>query len=154
MSLQDRSTVINLLNNGPNRSEVGRKQLTIAFGGRYIASTNGSSKPQLVWETESPYPRYYLPVTSLHDDITAHINDTTHDSNGTDSGTIRIENVEKIKSKDNESEAIVEFLTVGSKSTTWVRFLEGPLKGFIRFERNDLGTSKPLQELKLSARIF
>jgi len=145
MSLPDRSTIVNLLNNGPNRSEVGRKQLTIAFGGKYIASTNGSSKPQLVWETEKPYPRYYLPVASLNDDIAVHINGTVHDSNGTIQGTIQVENVENIKGKSNESEAVVELLTVGSKSTTWVRFLKGPLEGFIRFERNDLGMSKPLR---------
>jgi len=140
MSLPDRSVVVNLLTNGPNRSEVGRKQLTIAFGGRYVASTTATVKPQLVWETESPYPRYYLPVAALYDDIAAHLKKAAPDSSQTAiKSTVEVENIEYITGRENESKAVVERLTVGSKSTTWVRFLDGPLKDFIRFERNDIG---------------
>ena len=39
----------------------------------------------------------------------------------------------------NRSQAVIERLTVGSKSTTWVRFLEGPFKDFARFERSEIG---------------
>jgi hypothetical protein len=136
----DTAIITNLLTNGPHRQEVGRKQLTLAFAGLYIASTTLSAKPALVSETEKGYPRYYVPTESLHTDIKSYLGDS--DSNGKTNGhksSVGIETVETVKGKGDETQAVIERLTVRSRSMTWVRFLEGPLKGFIRFERSEIG---------------
>jgi hypothetical protein len=140
MSPPDTATVTNLLAHGPHRSEVGRKQLTLAFGNLYIASTTNSAKPLLVWEAEKGYPRYYVPEESLHDEIKAQLSDSSNlvKRSGSKS-TVELAKLESITGKGNDSEAYIERLTVGSRSTTWVRFIAGPLKGFVRFERNEIG---------------
>jgi hypothetical protein len=144
MSSPDRAAIIDLLTHGPYRSDVGRKQLTLAFGGLYIASTTASAKPQLVWETEKGYPRYYIPTASLHADIKRYL--TWHKyvedkTNGYKASGLPVEVavIGSLKGKNNDSLAIIERVTVGSKSSTWVRFVEGPLKGLIRFERSEIG---------------
>lgn len=148
MSSPDVATVAHLLQNGPHRSEVGRKQLTLALGGQYIASTTPSAKPVLVWESEKGYARYYLPVDSLHNDIRERLvgSDLEHGekTNGHAASrlSVTIEKIETIEGKGNQARALIEKLTVGPKSTTWVRFVEGDLKGLIRFERNEMG--KPI----------
>lgn len=123
-----------LLVNGPNRVEVGRKQLTLAFGGLYLASTTLSSKPLLVWETEKGYPRYYVPTESLHGDVKAHVSGEEGKEKGLD-----IKVVKGDSATTEDAAAVIERLSVGEKSTTWVRFLKGPLDGFIRFERSEFG---------------
>ncbi|OBT40684.1 hypothetical protein VE00_08687 [Pseudogymnoascus sp. WSF 3629] len=120
--------VSNIVNNGTFRSEVGRKQLTLALGGLYIASTTVTAKPSLVWETETGYPRYYIPVKTLHEDIKT---DSPNES-------VSLALVKTVKGKDGQPHAIIESLTVGSKKTTWARFVDGPLKGYIRFDRSEL----------------
>lgn len=145
MSSLDVATVARLLQNGPHRSEVGRKQLTLALGGQYIASTTPSAKPILVWESEKGYARYYLPVGSLHNDIRERLTGTDPEHGEKTNGyvaskpSVTIEKVETIEGKGNQARALIEKLTVGPKSTTWVRFVEGDLKGLIRFERNEIG---------------
>ena len=52
---------------------------------------------------------------------------------------IDVVKVDSVTSKDNKSVAVIERLSVGSKSTTWVQFVEGPFKDFIRFERSEIG---------------
>lgn len=138
----DIAKVNELLTQGPFRSEVGRKQLTLAFGGLYIASTTNTAKPFLVWEAEKGYPRYYIPIDSLHTEIRNSLDgaEPQTKTNGNKAST-RLEHVETVEGKGNGSKAVVEQLTVGSKSMTWVRFVEGPWKGFIRFERNEIGTA-------------
>lgn len=144
MSSSDRAAIIDVLTHGPYRSDVGRKQLTLAFGGLYIASTTASAKPQLVWETEKGYPRYYVPIESLHADIKRYltgqeyVEDTTngHKPSGL---AVEVAAIETVKGKNSDSQAIIERVTVGSQSSTWVRFVEGPLKGLIRFERSEIG---------------
>lgn len=131
MASQISEVVSGLVSNGPHRSEVGRKQLTLALGGLYIASTTLTAKPLLVWETEKGYPRYYIPTETLHDDIKKILSG----SPGTPSSVVGVTTVETVKG------AVIERLAAGSKATTWVRFLEGPLKGFVRFERNEIGWS-------------
>lgn len=117
---------------GPHRSEVGRKQLTLALGGLYIASTTLLSKPLLVWETEKSYPRYYIPEDSLHEDIKKSL------AGGSGSaGSVAA--VETVAGTEGKPHATIERLTVGAKNTTWARFLDGPQKGFIRFERSEIG---------------
>ncbi|PMD47000.1 hypothetical protein L207DRAFT_150067 [Hyaloscypha variabilis F] len=66
--------VSRILSKGPARSEIGRKQLTLAFGGLYLASTTAAAKPLLVWEEEKGYARYYIPGESLHSDIKGRLN--------------------------------------------------------------------------------
>lgn len=147
MSSLDTATITHILRNGPHRSEVGRKQLTLALGGHYIASTTLSAKPLLVWESEKGYARYYIPVDSLHKDIQRSLSDLNSAPNKEVNGQaatklpVGVEVVEKIEGKGAQAQALVEKATVGSKSTTWVRFLEGELKGFIRFERSEIGES-------------
>lgn len=140
MSTPLRTNISRILAKGPARSEIGRKQLTLAFGGLYIASTTSAAKPLLIWEEEKGYPRYYIPEESLHGDIKGLLNrtDTIQESLG---HNIKVEEVESITGNNGNSRAVVERVTVGKKSTTWVRFLEGSLKGFIRFERSELGLS-------------
>ena len=103
MSSTHVAEVSNIVNNGAFRSEVGRKQLTLALGGLYIASTTVTSKPFLVWETETGYPRYYIPVETLHEDIKT---DSTN-------GSVGLALVETVKGKDGQPHAIIESLTVG-----------------------------------------
>ena len=124
---------------GPHRSEIGRKQLTLAFGGAYIASTTALAKPLLVWETEKAYARYYIPTESLLAEIKQRL-DGTGSGLSKESGVgIEVAKGDSAKSEETGSQAVIERLKVGSKSTTWVRFTEGPLKGFIRFERSEIG---------------
>jgi len=131
--------VANILAYGPHRTEIGRKQLTLAFGGLYIASTTVSEKPLLVWETEKGYPRYYIPIGSLHGDIKQLLHGAWSGV-GEESGVnIEVVKGDSAKSEETGSQAVIERLNVGSRSTTWVRFTEGPLKGFIRFERSEIG---------------
>jgi hypothetical protein len=140
MGRPDTAAITNLLTYGPHRQEVGRKQLTLAFGGLYIASTTLSAKPALVWETEKGYPRYYVPTESLHADIRSRL--TSSDSDGKANGhksSVDVVTLETVKGKGTEARAIIEQLTLGSKSTTWVRFVEGQLKGLVRFERSEIG---------------
>ena len=144
MSPPDSATIVNLLTNGPHRTEVGHKQLTLAFGGLYIASTTTSAKPYLVWEAEKGYPRYYIPSESLHADIKSRLKDADSGSirqNGhkAPEGPVDLIEVETVNGKGNKSQAFIERLTVGCRTTTWVRFVEGPLKGLIRFERSEIG---------------
>lgn len=122
---------------GPNRFEVGRKELTLAFGGKYIASTTVSSKPILVWERDGEYPQYYIPADTLHADIQLPSSSSQPKSSV---GNVKLESVEEVKSENGKTVvAAKETLTVGGKSTAWVRFFDGPLKGYIRFERQELG---------------
>lgn len=142
MSPINKDDITDLLTNGPHRSLVGTKQLTLAFSGLYFASTTLSAKPLLVWETEKGYPRYYVPVESLHPAIKSRLSskgDHENGANGHDDIPVKIETVETIKGKGNDAEAVLERLTVGSRTTDWVRFVSGPLKDFVRFERNEIG---------------
>ena len=128
------ATISQLASKGPYRSEVGRKQLTLALGGLYIASTTLASKPLLVWEGEKSYPRYYFPADSLHSDIQKSI------AGGSGSST-SVATVETVTGGDSKPQAVIEKLSVGQKHTTWARFLEGPLKGLVRYESSDIGKS-------------
>jgi uncharacterized protein (DUF427 family) len=132
MSTSVAAVVSELASNGPHRSEVGRKQLTLALGELYIASTTLSAKPLLVWETEKGYPRYYIPTESLHDDIKKALS-------GSSGSGISVATVETVTGAGSNPQAVIERLTLGTKATTWARFLEGPLKGFVRFERGEIG---------------
>lgn len=134
MSTSIAAVVTELASKGPHRSEVGRKQLTLALGGLYIASTTLSSKPLLVWETEKGYPRYYIPTDSLHDDVQKSLS-------GSSGSVASVATVETVTGAGSNPQAVIERLTVGQKTTTWARFLEGPLKGFVRFERSEIGWS-------------
>jgi hypothetical protein len=139
MSQPDKAAVVELLDRAPFRILQSGKQLTLAFGGLYIASTSLSSKPALVWETEKSYPRYYVPTDSLHDGVKARIEKGS--GGQTDPWPqVKLTTVDTINgSKNGAAKAVIEHLSVGPRETTWVRFLEGPLKGFIRFERNEIG---------------
>jgi hypothetical protein len=142
MSTSVSAEITGLVSNGPHRSEVGRKQLTIALAGLYIASTTASAKPLLVWETEKGYPRYYIPTESLHGDVKQYLtgSESSQDKvNGNGKPRVDVAKVDLVANKDNKSAAVIERLSVGSKSTTWVRFVEGPFKDFIRFERSEIG---------------
>jgi hypothetical protein len=142
MSTSVSAEITGLVSNGPHRSEVGRKQLTIALAGLYIASTTASAKPLLVWETEKGYPRYYIPTESLHGDVKQYLtgSESSQDKvNGNGKPRVDVAKVDSVANKDNKSAAVIERLSVGSKSTTWVRFVEGPFKDFIRFERSEIG---------------
>lgn len=137
----DKTALTDLLTNGQHRSLVGSKQLTLAFGGLYIASTTVTDKPLLVWETEKGYyARYYVPIQSLHPSIKAQLGQSVvnGDVKGDIKADLKLEVVESIKGQ-NDSAAVIERLTVGSRSTNWVRFTEGPLAGFVRFERDEIG---------------
>lgn len=152
MAVPDAVSVVDLLTHGPHRFETGRKLVTLALGGLYIASTTNSAKPKLVWETEKGYGRYYIPVESLHTEIRHRLteskgtNGTVNRSlaNGHAPSTttqVKIESFETVNGKGNDSKAVIEKLIIGKKSATWVRFLEGPFKDFIRFERHEIGAS-------------
>jgi hypothetical protein len=147
MAQIDKTALTNLLKNGPHRSLVGGKQLTLAFNGLYIASTTLKAKPLLVWETESGYPRYYVPIESLHADIKSQLG-YDKNSNGTTKPSgkdVRLEVVDSVEA--NDAKALIERLTIGSRSTTWTRFVEGLLMGFVRFERSEIGMYLPPVEL-------
>jgi hypothetical protein len=135
MASIDKSAIQTLLDKGPNRTLVGGKQLTLAFGGLYIVSTTLKSKPLLVWESESGYARYYAPIDSLHSSIKAQLEGARSNVDGK---SITVEVVDTVEG-ENKSKANIERLSVGPRSTTWVHFTEGTLKGFIRFEPKDLG---------------
>lgn len=138
----EQSAIKELLANGPTRSLVGGKQLTLAFGGLYIASTTLEAKPLLVWEGDSGYARYYVPTESLHPKIKAQLNGSSEGANGSKNGdsgeAVKLETLDTVKGK-NDAAAKIESLTIGSRSTTWVRFVEGSLAGFVRFERKEIG---------------
>jgi len=145
MSSSLSSVAKELISELPHRYELGGKQLTLALGGLYIASTTKTSKPFLVWETARSPLRYYIPTASLHDDIrwTVLSNEPPARKGGVD---IKVEVIDSVTGElkgapfdDNKTEAVVERLTVGEKSTTWVRFLSAPFKDYIRIERNELG---------------
>ncbi len=142
MSSSITATAAKLVSDGPHRFEVGRKQLTLAFAGLYLASTTATAKPLLVWETEKGYPRYYIPTESIHGDIKKHLGESGQRPDKTNGhASIDVVEIDSVTGGDNKSRAVIERLTVGSKSTTWVRFVEGPFKGFIRFERSEIGQS-------------
>lgn len=160
MAQIDKSALEKLLTNGPHRSLVGGKQLTLAFAGLYIASTTLKAKPLLVWETEeSGYARYYVPIESLHPDIKAQLGyDQDSKANGSSSSgkDVKLEVIDSAEGKSADSKALIEKLTVGSRSSTWTRFVEGPLMGFVRFERNEIGmppTYYPVQWLEAICKL-
>lgn len=129
MSSTHVAEVSSVVNNSTFRSEESGKQLTFVLGGQYIVSTTVFAKPLLVWETETSYPRYYIPVMTLHEGI-------DRDNRG---GPASVVPVEGVNGKDGNLHAMIESLTVGSKRTTWARFVEGPLEGYIRFDLSELG---------------
>lgn len=146
MSLSDIDTVTSVLQHGPNRSEINGKQLTLALAGEYIASSTAAVKPLLVWELEkSYYPRYYLPEQSLHADIRKHLKglEPKGDGEGNRHAPLKlpvsVELVDTIEAQNKETKGLVEKVTVGPKTMTWVRFVGGKLNGLIRFERDDIG---------------
>ena len=142
MAQIDKSALEKLLTDGPNRSLVGGKQLTLAFGGLYIASTTLKAKPLLVWETQSPYPRYYVPIESLHEDIKSQLGysqDSKPNGSQDSSNNVKLEVIDSVEGKGTDSKALIEKLTIGSRSSAWTRFVEGPLMGFVRFERKEIG---------------
>jgi hypothetical protein len=142
MAVPDAVSVVDLLTHGPRRFETGRKQVTLVLGGLYIASTTVSAKPKLVWETEKGYGRYYIPVEALQGEIRSQLNGFpfTNDHQA-QKVSLKIEKIETVNGRGNDSKAVIEKLIVGEKRTTWVRFLEGPFKNFIRFERHEIGKS-------------
>jgi hypothetical protein len=151
MAQIDKSVLANLLTNGPHRSLVGGKQLTLAFAGLYIASTTLKAKPLLVWETESGYPRYYVPIESLHPDIKAQLGyDRDSNANGASGKDVKLEVTNSVEGKGNDSKALIERLTIGSRSTTWTRFVEGALMGFVRFERSEIGMTPLIRRVLAS----
>jgi hypothetical protein len=123
MSNSIQATISQLVSKGPARSEVGCKQLTLALGGIYIASTTDTAKPLLVWEEEKGYARYYIPTDSLHSDIKLRL-EQKDPNNGGSVPNIDVVKVDAVTGKDGKSEAVIERLTVGAKSTIWVRFVE------------------------------
>jgi hypothetical protein len=129
-----------LLNHPPFRTLPAGKQLTLAFGGIYVASTTVSAKSLLVWETEKGYPRYYIPTDSLHDEVRMHMGKPLERGGITISGkACSINTSALIKSVDNESEGVIDIFRLGERQMSWARFLKGPLEGYIRFERSELG---------------
>lgn len=140
MASIDKEALQTLLANGPSRTLIAGKEVTLALGSLYIVSTTVKAKALLVWETESGYSRYYVPVESLHQSIKARLDSDSSSRSGEPNGEkyVELEVLETVKG-ENGSEAVIERLTVGSKSTTWVRFTEGPMKDFIRFERKEIG---------------
>ena len=137
MSQSLETIIARLISNGPHRSEVGHRELTLAFAGLYIASTTLTAKPLLVWESaESPYARYYIPAQSLHRDIKSSLSGAKKEDK---TAGISVEEVTSIKGEGGEVVAVSEKLSVGGRSTTWLRFLEGQFKDFIRFERSEIG---------------
>lgn len=136
----DKAAFAELLTKGQHRSLIGSKQLTLAFAGLYIASTTLTSKPLLVWETGSGYARYYVPIQSLHPDIKSRINaNAENGANGHNNTPVELETIDTVKGKGNDTAAVIERLTIGSRSTNWVRFTEGPLMEYVRFERDEIG---------------
>jgi hypothetical protein len=116
------------------------KQLTLAFGGIYIASTTISAKPLLVWETEKAYPRYYIPIASLQEDVRSHMGKPLERGGITISEKdCSVDTSTLIKSHDNESEGVIDHFRLGERDMKWVRFLKGPLEGYIRFEKSEMG---------------
>lgn len=142
MAAIDKTAISDLLSKGPDRSLVGGKQLTLAFAGLYIASTTLATKPLLVWEPGSYYMRYYIPKDALHRDIQAALSseskETNGQSNGKASANVKVEVLDKIEGKGSDSKALIEQLTIGSKSTTWARIQGGQLDGLIRFEPKEM----------------
>ena len=127
-------TIMARLKTGPFRVLPVGKQLTLAFGGLYIASTTLAAKPMLIWETEKSFPRYYVPAASLHRDVQVLI----FSGSCPVRPDITLEKVEQVgQSGQPEPTALIEELTVGSKTLRWARFAGGLLDGYIRFERND-----------------
>jgi hypothetical protein len=136
MAHLNKASVIELLDTSPFRILTSGKQLTLAFEGLYIASTSSASKASLVWETEKGYPRYYVPAASLNDSIKPLLDPGATKTNA----EIKLITIDTVHGSQNTSaKAVLEQLTVGSRTTTWVRFLEGSLQGLIRFERSEIG---------------
>jgi hypothetical protein len=158
MPSPEAASILNLLENGPHSAEIGRKQLTLALGGLYIASTDASTRPQLVWEAENGYARYYIPVESLHKDIRNKLTGASigeHNVNGESKSVapvLRVDVLDRINAKSSNAKAFIERVIIGSKATTWVRFVEGRFKDHIRFEKEEIGEldSSP----RLSSQLF
>lgn len=143
MSTLTKAIVVDLLNNPPFRVLPASKQLILAFEGIYIASTTVLAKPLLVWETEKEYPRYYIPIDSLHQDVRSLV------GNGLERGKITIsgksysmDSSATLKSSTNDSEAVIDYLRYGERTLSLVRFSKGPLKGYIKFDRAEIGKLK------------
>jgi hypothetical protein len=148
MSTLTEATVAGLLNQPPFRILPAGKQLTLAFGGIYIASTTVSAKSLLVWETEKSYPRYYIPIDSLHEEVRPHMGKPLERGGITISEKAWIVDTSAlIKSQNNDFEGVIDHFRIGEREMKWVRFLEGPLKGYIRFEKSEMG------ELYLSSHL-
>lgn len=142
MAPPDTTAIAELLTKGPFRVDIGRKQLTLAFAELYLAATTDAAKPKLVWEIEKGYPRYYVPLDSLHQNIKALFSTTEWQNGETECATIgaKVEHIDTVNGKGNDAAADIERLTIGDKSTTWVRFTSGQFKDHIRFERSEIGS--------------
>ncbi len=141
MASIDKTALKTLLANGPHRTLAAGKEVTLALGNLYIVTTTIIATALLVWETESGYSRYYVPVESLHQSIKARLDaDTSRSGEQNGETHVGLEVLDTVKG-DNGSQVVIEKLTVGSKSTTWVRFTEGSMQGYIRFERKEIGES-------------
>jgi uncharacterized protein (DUF427 family) len=127
------SSVRALIAKGPNRYEIGRKRVTLALGGVYVASTTLSAKPLLVWETEKPYARYYIPVEAFNDSVRS----AWKGSGGDAKANVPVSVTEIESIQEGDTQAAIEEITVGNKSTTWARFASGTFKDHIRIERGD-----------------
>jgi hypothetical protein len=125
--------VSELIRKGPFRVLPAGKQITLALGDLYFASTTLAAKAQLIWETEKSYPKHYLPTESQHADVQAVL-----DGKATGS-KISVNTIQTVSTGNQNNNAVIEQATVGTKTMSWVRFLEGPLKGLIRFELNEFG---------------
>ena len=104
----DKAAITDLLTNGQHRSLIGSKRLTLAFAGLYIAETTIANKPLLVWETESGYPRYYVPIQSLHPDIKSRMsaNANGDGANGHNNTSVKLEQTDTVKGKGNDTAAV------------------------------------------------
>lgn len=157
MSPIDKNAIADLLTNGQHRSLIGSKRLTLAFAGLYIAETTITAKPLLVWETESGYARYYVPIQSLHPDIKSRISANANSENGANGHNktpVKLEQIDTVKGKGNDTAAVIERLTIGSRSTNWVRFTEGPLMEYVRFERDEIGKLSYFRRLRRMMSMF
>lgn len=144
MASIDKTSIAKLLDEGPFRVDIGRKQLTLAFAGLYLASTTDDAKPKLVWEAEKGYPRYYVPVATLHPSVRSKNTGGSADNGSTNGAVkdVKVESLDTIKASGKDGAAVIERVSIGDRSTTWVRFTSGEFKDFVRFERSEIGECK------------